>query len=94
MSGMPVGELLACCAPLSLHIQDNHGQRDDHLLPGDGAIDWDDVTAVLKEIGYRGDVVLEAHHQPLEAKNERERKSILIDLFMRAVRLEQDMRLE
>lgn len=85
--------LVGHTAPLSLHMQDNLGHGDDHLLPGDGAIDWDDVTAVLKEIGYRGDAVLEAHHQPLEAKNERERKSILIDLFMRAVRLEQDMRI-
>ena len=85
--------LIGHTAPKSLHMQDNHGHGDDHLLPGDGAIDWDDVTAVLKEIGYAGDTVLEAHHQPLEAKNERERKSILIDLFMRAVRLEQDMRI-
>ena len=81
-----------CIAPLSLHIQDNLGYGDDHLLPGDGAIDWDDVTACLLGCGYGGDVVLEAHHQPLEAKNERERKSILIDLYMRAVRLEEDMR--
>ncbi len=85
--------LRGCIAPLSLHMQDNLGHGDDHLLPGDGAIDWDDVCAVLREIGYAGDTVLEAHHQPLEAKNERERKSILIDLFMRAVRLEQDMRI-
>lgn len=79
-------------APLSLHIQDNLGHGDDHLLPGDGAIAWDDVTAVLRRIGYAGDCVLEAHHQPLAAKNERERKSILIDLFMRANRLEETMR--
>ena len=80
--------------PLSLHIQDNLGHGDDHLLPGDGTIDWDDVTSHLRGIGYRGDCVLEAHHQPLEARNERERKSILIDLYMRAVRLEQDLRAE
>ncbi len=85
--------LRECIPPLSLHMQDNLGHGDDHLLPGDGLIDWDDVTAVLREIGYAGDAVLEAHHQPLAAKNERERKSILIDLFMRAVRLEQDMRI-
>ncbi len=83
-----------CIPPLSLHIQDNHGHGDDHLLPGDGAIDWDDVIANLRGIGYGGDCVLEAHHQPLEARNERERKSILIDLYMRAVSLEKDMRTE
>jgi len=82
-----------CTPPLSLHIQDNLGHGDDHLLPGDGVIDWDDVCAVLREIGYAGDTVLEAHHQPLEARNERERKSILIDLYMRSVKLEQNMRI-
>ena len=81
-----------CIPPLSLHIQDNLGHGDDHLLPGDGAIDWDDVIACLNDCGYDGDFVLEAHHQPLEAKNERERKSILIDLYMRSVKMEQDMR--
>ena len=80
-----------CLPPLSLHMQDNLGHGDDHLLPGDGAIDWDDVLSCLRDCGYRGDCVLEAHHQPLEAKNERERKSILIDLYMRAVKLEKDM---
>ena len=83
-----------CIPPLSLHMQDNHGHGDDHLLPGDGAIDWDDVIACLGDCGYRGDFVLEAHHQPLEAKNERERKSILIDLYMRSVKMEKDMRRE
>ena len=28
-------------APLSIHIQDNHGNRDEHLVPGDGTIDFD-----------------------------------------------------
>lgn len=83
-----------CIPPLSLHIQDNLGHGDDHLLPGDGAIDWDDVFSSLRGCGYAGEFVLEAHHQPLEAKNERERKSILIDLYMRAVKLEQDLRAE
>ena len=83
-----------CIPPLSLHIQDNLGHGDDHLLPGDGAIDWDDVFSCLRGCGYAGEFVLEAHHQPLEAKNERERKSILIDLYMRAVKLEQDLRAE
>lgn len=86
--------LLADCIlpPLSLHIQDNLGHGDDHLLPGDGAIDWDDALGCIRDCGYRGDFVLEAHHQPLEAKNERERKSILIDLYMRSVKLEEELR--
>ena len=71
-------------APLSLHIQDNHGMGDDeHLLPGDGTVDWTRFLHVLNEIGYQGDVVLEAHHQSLDAKDG-EREGILCELYRRA----------
>ena len=53
--------------PLSLHIQDNDGSGDGHLIPGDGTIDWTAFVKTLHEIGYLGDCVLEAHHQSLEA---------------------------
>lgn len=42
---------------------------------------------LLKEIGYQGDLVLEAHHQSLEAKDENERRLILSDLFARAEKM-------
>lgn len=74
--------------PLSLHIQDNSGApgRDEHLLPGDGTIDWYLFLDVLKEIGYRGDLVLEAHHQSLDA-SDGEREGILSELLHRAERM-------
>lgn len=31
------------------HIHDNHGQHDNHLLPGEGNIDWQHVAALLKQ---------------------------------------------
>ena len=71
-------------APLSLHVQDNHGKGgDEHLLPGDGTIDWTQFLNVLVKIGYQGDLVLEAHHQSLDAKDE-ERENILRELYRRA----------
>lgn len=74
--------------PLSLHVQDNHGLfKDEHLLPGDGTIDWQHFMKLLKEIGYQGDLVLEAHHQSLEAKDEKERTLILSDLLARAEKM-------
>ena len=70
--------------PRSLHMQDNHGFcKDEHLLPGDGTIDWNRFLEVLHVIGYKGDLVLEAHHQSLEAPDE-EREAILSDLYARA----------
>ncbi len=62
--GYPPTVLKECSAvPASLHIQDNHGDaRDEHLIPGDGTVDWDSLMEILGQIGYSGDCVLEAHH--------------------------------
>jgi sugar phosphate isomerase/epimerase len=87
--GVPMTDLRGVSVPpLSLHVQDNHGvgSGDQHLLPGDGTIDWKEFLDILKEIGYEGDLVLEAHHQSLDAPDE-EREPILADLYDRAVRM-------
>ena len=79
-------EVLKECAvvPASLHIQDNHGDaKDEHLIPGDGTVDWDVLTETLKQIGYSGDCVLEAHHQSLTAPDSK-RDAILTKLLNRA----------
>ena len=40
---------------LALHITDNQGQSDEHLLPfGPGNIDWIEVVRSLRQIGYAG----------------------------------------
>jgi sugar phosphate isomerase/epimerase len=36
------------------HLHDNHGNRDEHLPPGRGGIDWPRLLAVLRASGYRG----------------------------------------
>ena len=74
--------------PQSLHLQDNHGPSsgDEHLLPGDGNIDWEALLRHLHQAGYRGELVLEAHHQSLAAADE-ERDDILRDLLSRALKM-------
>jgi len=37
-----------------LHIQDNLGVRDEHLIPTEGKIDWKRVATALGQIGYTG----------------------------------------
>jgi sugar phosphate isomerase/epimerase len=37
-----------------LHLHDNTGHWDDHLLPGMGSINWPSVFDALDEIGYNG----------------------------------------
>lgn len=42
-----------------LHLHDNDGQRDLHLPPGAGSIDWTAVVRALKEVGYDRTITLE-----------------------------------
>ena len=86
-------EVLTECAaaPLSLHMQDNRGTGgDDHMIPGDGTVDWDALIRSLKAVGYAGDCVLEAHHQSLDAPDE-ERDPILSRLLAKARELRAEM---
>lgn len=84
-------QILTECSvvPLSLHIQDSVG-GDDHLIPGDGNIDWDAFTRTLHTVGYTGDCVLEAHHQSLYAADS-ERDAILARLLQQGKTLQQAM---
>jgi sugar phosphate isomerase/epimerase len=57
-------DVAACIAGLSgrvmsVHLQDNHGQADDHLLPGSGRINWPAVLTALRQAGYRGVLMCE-----------------------------------
>ena len=49
------GDRLAC-----LHLHDNNGARDEHLLPMHGSIDWQSEMAKIAQTGYRGPVTLES----------------------------------
>ena len=49
-----IGDCLA-----SVHLADNCGAEDEHLLPGDGEVDWPDTIARVKQCDYNGPVMLE-----------------------------------
>ena len=42
-----------------VHASDNRGQRDDHLPPGDGTIDWAEIVRTLQAVEFRGWIMLE-----------------------------------
>ena len=42
-----------------LHMHDNLGDRDSHLYPAKGIVDWPDLFAALDEIGFQGALSLE-----------------------------------
>jgi len=44
------------------HCNDNHGEKEEHLLPFDGAIDWAEFARALASIGFDGALILEPSH--------------------------------
>jgi sugar phosphate isomerase/epimerase len=49
---------------VTAHIHDNHGEKDEHLLPHEGTIDWDAALGALAELPQTLDMVLEIKEQP------------------------------
>ncbi len=46
----------------AIHLHDNDQSDDQHLLPFDGTVDWNNLIIKLKESNYNGPVTLEIHH--------------------------------
>jgi sugar phosphate isomerase/epimerase len=59
--GGDVVEAIETCSGhvITTHLHDNRGKRDDHLLPGDGAIDWPATMLAFQKVGYDGVWILE-----------------------------------
>ena len=43
----------------AVHVQDNHGNADEHLLPLYGSIDWNECMAGLADIDWQGELTFE-----------------------------------
>jgi sugar phosphate isomerase/epimerase len=46
---------------IHVHVHDNRGTHDDHLAPGEGAVNWASVFAGLITARYSGHLMLELH---------------------------------
>ena len=67
--GQPAAGVRACGPWLrALHLHDNFGQGDEHLLPFDGDSDWSGFVAALGEVGYPGTLNLELTYGPYQDK--------------------------
>ncbi len=69
---------------VTTHFSDNHGENDDHLLPGDGTINWEAVTVSFPAETYTGPVMLEVLPAP---GNRIEAETFLREAHGRAKRL-------
>lgn len=47
----------------AIHLSDNFGDSDQHLLPFEGAVDWANVMRRLKRANYTGAVMIEANQE-------------------------------
>jgi len=45
-----------------MHIHDNTGKWDDHMLPGTGVLPWDELLSAMADYGYDGCFTLELPH--------------------------------
>ena len=48
-----------------LHLHDNYGVSDNHLVPGFGLTDWKEVALALKDVQYNGTFNLEIDFAPI-----------------------------
>ena len=44
---------------VTVHVHDNHGDKDEHLLPGEGTIDWDEAFAAFRSVPEQPAFVME-----------------------------------
>lgn len=72
----------------ALHIHDNDGSEDQHLVPGEGKIDWAVFNGQLDALGYKGPVMLEscAPWSPDMDESRRERPEAYLRRVMEAAR--------
>lgn len=54
---------------IHMHLHDNRGLRDDHMIPGEGEIDFGALARAVRRNGYGGDLVVELFEprKPLKA---------------------------
>lgn len=64
MAGVDVAEMIRMVGShlKATHISDNHGERDEHVAPFNGTINWPEVMKALREIDYQECFEFEMHH--------------------------------
>ncbi|MEL7609676.1 MAG: sugar phosphate isomerase/epimerase [Bacillota bacterium] len=65
----------------AIHVQDNHGLDDEHLMPFHGNINWEDAMAGLADIDYKGDLTYEIQEFGRYFPNDR--KYLVIEYSLR-----------
>ena len=72
---------------VAVHLHDNFGDYDWHMIPFDGRVDFDWVTRGLAAVGYSGPVSLEIHQEVHEMYKDEDPEEYIKKPYERAVRL-------
>ena len=72
----------------ALHLHDNDGSDDQHLLPFDGDVDWNTFAEILPRTAYRGSLTLEAIEPNWQDPDRISPEGYLAEAFRRICRLE------
>ncbi|NLE26298.1 MAG: hypothetical protein GX625_13325 [Clostridiaceae bacterium] len=72
---------------MALHLHDNDGTDDQHLIPGDGLIDWSVVIKKLCETNYPGAIALEVSNEFSKNIDDKDAKVFLKRAYEAARRL-------
>lgn len=87
LMGDVVDAIEACSGHLlTTHLHDNRGRGDDHLVPGQGVVDWDATLLAFQKVGYDGawmfELAVAAERRPVleRAVKARERFESLLNI--------------
>ena len=75
---------------MALHLHDNDGTDDQHLIPGEGLIDWSVVKKKLCEVNYSGAIALEVTNEFSKNIEDKEPETFLKRAYEAAKRLIQN----
>jgi sugar phosphate isomerase/epimerase len=71
LAGDPIGTIRTMGPRLwGVHLHDNRGTEDDHLLPGMGVVPFEDVARALAEVGYSRTFMIEVYRPTAEVRRD------------------------
>lgn len=72
---------------MALHLHDNDGTDDQHLIPGEGTVDWGALVKKLGAAGYCGPVALEVKNEIPQRRDDKNPELFLETAFKAAKKL-------
>lgn len=72
---------------IALHLHDNDGSNDQHLLPFNGTINWKNTMEKIRKTDYKGPIALEIDAQYIDVSKEYSAQGYLNEAMRRAKKL-------